>query len=52
MLKKIALVGIFAVTSVFSFGSSTVNARQSGHHAIDAEIQRTVLKGWCPGGCR
>lgn len=47
MLKKIALVGIFAVTSVVSFGSA-VNAETSRPDKVSQSIVNTSMKGYCP----
>ena len=56
MLKKLALAGIFALTSVVSFSGGAVKAQGTetaavGTHAIKAA---TVVRGFCPGSsnCR
>lgn len=45
MLKKIALAGIFAVTSFVSFGPSTVNATPVGN-SVKQEVSAPVMKGF------
>jgi hypothetical protein len=46
MLKKIALVGIFAVVSAVSFTSSTVSAAKPSNHVVPS-VGAPVMKGLC-----
>lgn len=49
MLKKIALVGIFAVTSLVSLASSTVNAARP--QASGLSVTAPIARGLCPSAC-
>jgi hypothetical protein len=44
MLKKIALIGVFAVVSVVSFSSSAVRASSD----LDRSVKAPVPRGMCP----
>lgn len=46
MLKKIALAGIFAVTSLVSFVPSTVNAQQP-RKSVGSSVKSPEMKGFC-----
>jgi len=48
MLKKIALVGIFAVTSIVSFKPSNANAESASRPNPVSSITG-IARGWCPG---
>jgi hypothetical protein len=53
MLKKIALVGIFAVMSVVSFGTSTSNANATAVRTATKPVNASsiagpTMKGMCP----
>lgn len=49
MLKKFALAAIFAVVSVISFSTSTVNAAKPASN-VTPSVGSPVMKGLCCSG--
>jgi len=50
MLKKLALIGIFSLASVVSFGGTSRKAEATTKGAAAVTVGSPVMKGFCPGG--